>query len=687
VDQLRQFLSTFDFRSKANLGITLVAVTSQLTAVAAAAPVTPAAQKAPIAVCSRTADTTHPCTEGASGLQLALPDGAQQCPLSGEAAACATSAIADKVTPGSATTPDGQTVCPADPNVMTFSTPAACSDPSPNRGVPSTNPTVSPSIPSTSLQTAAAIQKLSLHASSRTSPADRNVTLTAIAGARIAGTGSAIEIFDKSTGSLVGACTSGSQCDVAYSAKSGVHNFVAYLTLPTTKLPTNAMLTSNQVSVGWIGLKVASLNPVVGPGKSVTVTATSSIPVEQFGYVLEMFDLSNMNRITYCSQGTNCTVSLTQAGAGTRSVVAAVGKPVNTFSNPDLWGVSDHFSMTWLSLAMGGSSTFQVGGTVHLSATANADITNTPWSIGIFDDQGRLVGKPCKTGSSCSADITVTSSSTPHFSAAIGTVPAPQAPTKLGQMLKKVTGPASLVDIQARSASVQPTRILWGVDSCKAFTGDPSGEVYSAVAGSLGPPDFWGRYLTSTVCPGLSWPEIYLAQRAHMGILPIYNDYDCSAVSGYNTGLGYAQEATSVAAHIAIPKGRVVAVDIEPPGAQCPGAAYVDSGFIRGWYDGVKQAGYVPVFYGNGTGNSEFAAAWCDAQSQVNQISRDSYIWSFEPSLVSGGWAKSNAPVWQPYATGCPDFVAAWQYQLGSNGPNADVDTDEVLSTLPLWYP
>ena len=33
-----------------------------------------------------------------------------------------------------------------------------------------------------------------------------------------------------------------------------------------------------------------------------------------------------------------------------------------------------------------------------------------------------------------------------------------------------------------------------------------------------------------------------------------------------------------------------------------------------------------------------------------------------------------------------PDVIA-WQYELGSNGPDPDVDQDEALSTLPLWFP
>jgi hypothetical protein len=686
VQLLRRFLSNFATR-KAHLAVALAAVASQLTfsALAAAPSLTTPQQPSAVEVCSRATDAAGPCTDSANGLQLSLPDGAQPCPRSGEGAACATSGVG--VTPGVASIPDGMAACAADPSNPAPSTPAACNDSS-NRGAPVDSATVTPSVPVASLQPAAALSKLTLSASTTATQADRNVLLTATAASDVAGTGTAIQIFDKTTGILVGSCSRGNACAVAYAAKSGVHDFVAYVSAPSSTQPTGKVLTSNQVSVGWIGVTVASINPVVGPGKSVTVTAVSSIPVEQFGYVLEMFDLSNMSRITYCGQGTNCTVSITQPASGSRSIVAAIGKPTATFSNPDIWGVSDHFSMTWLSVGMAGSSTFQVGGTIHLRATANADLTNTPWSIGILDDQGHLVGKPCKTGSSCSADLTAASSATPHFSAVIGSVPVEQTATKLGQLLNKVAGPVSLTNIQARSGSVQPTRILWGVDSCKAFTGDPSGhEVYQAVAGSLGAPDFWGRYLTSTVCPGLSWPEIYMAQKLHMGILPIYNEYNCSAVSGYETGLGYAHAATSVAAHDTVPKGRVVAIDIEPPGAACPGAANVDAGFIKGWYDGVTKAGYVPVFYGNGTSGSEFGAAWCQAQSENKAISWDSYIWSFEPSLVSRGWSKSNAPVWQPNLTGCPDYVAAWQYQLGSNGPNEDVDGDEALSILPLWYP
>jgi len=42
----------------------------------------------------------------------------------------------------------------------------------------------------------------------------------------------------------------------------------------------------------------------------------------------------------------------------------------------------------------------------------------------------------------------------------------------------------------------------------------------------------------------------------------------------------------------------------------------VDSGFIRGWYDGVTGAGYAPIFYGNGTAGS-IAGTWRDSRLGV----------------------------------------------------------------------
>ena len=327
------------------------------------------------------------------------------------------------------------------------------------------------------------------------------------------------------------------------------------------------------------------------------------------------------------------------------------------------------------------------GSVVHLSALSNVDLTNTPWSIAIYDQAGHMLGQSCKTGHSCDTQATLTNGPTTSFFAAIGaTPPLASLSTPAGQLLQNLPPSAPLINIQVKSPAVQASRLLWGVDSCKPITPAKDGweGLYAEVHRGYGTPDFWGRYLTTTYnCPGLSSTEVDAASARHFGILPIYNDYDCSAVSGYGTGQSYGVTAAAAAADLRIPKGTVLVIDIEPPGAWCSGA--VDAAFIEGWYDGVSGAGYAPGYYGDGTSWSTFGSAWCAAVAGRPEVAFGSYLWSFEPSLL-GSYNKATAPGWSPNQVGCAGNMAAWQYEL-SAGSTPDVDSDEALSKLPLWYP
>jgi hypothetical protein len=229
---------------------------------------------------------------------------------------------------------------------------------------------------------------------------------------------------------------------------------------------------------------------------------------------------------------------------------------------------------------------------------------------------------------------------------------------------------------------------MWGVDSCAAYTQDPAGAtgLLPQVISTLGTPDFWARYLPTTGnCPAISGAEIAAAHAHHMGILPIYNDYNCSAVSGNAAASAYGLAAVQLAQANEIPKGAGIAIDIEPPGDACPGAGAVDSGFIAGWYDVLTEAGYTPVYYGNTSAGSAFANAWCTTAVQRPEIAEHSYLWSFEPSL-EGRFSRLKAPAFSPYYSGCPGRFAVWQYVL-SAGSAPDVDQDEATSQFPLWYP
>jgi hypothetical protein len=663
----------------------LVALANQLSVVAFAAG--PAASLAvasnphsqPV-FCTGSTPLSQECVaKGGDGLQVSLPDGGKPCPGS-EFATCEAGTASPAPTPGVASTPEGQSAC--------GSGPAACTDTrlaAPDAVLASQQnpPSVSPSVPIESLIPVAAMPRIQLSADAATVQPDKSVRLIATASASVTGTSSVIEIFDQTTGTLAGSCAQGSQCIVAYAAKSGPHTFAAFLTPPTSKLPVGGVnvATSNAVTVSWMGVSLVAKNPIVGPGRTITLTATSTARIDKSGYELQLFDANSKARLASCNQGINCSVSLTQSGGGVRSVVAVVAAPASTFPNPSTQAKSDPVSLTWLTASIEGRS---LGGTVHLTAKTNADLTSTPWSLGIVDDRGHLIGQPCKSGSACSGDYTVTGEM-PNFTAAIGAVPVADAVTKVEQLISKIAGPTSLVNVQARSTAVKPKRMLWGVDSCKSFL---DGDLYSHITGILGAPEFWGRYLTDAVCPPLSSAEVAAAHARHMGILPIYNERDCSNVSGYDTGRAYAAEAVAAAHAIGLPLGKGIAIDIEPSGDACPGAANLDTGLIHGWYDGMVSAGYAPIYYGSGLATSEFATQWCYTVAALPYIGERSYLWSFQPSLL-GGYKKSNAPGFAPaIPPGCTAYVHAWQYQIGSSSWAApDVDQDEATSDLPLWFP
>ena len=700
MQQLRRLVLLFKSRRKAHLALAFLVLSNQLGVVALAASPAPTlsvakdpqAESRSTSACAvgggAAAAAQQGCTlsAGDADRRVQVPAGLRQCPASGPGAACAANDLSAVATPGVASTPDGQSPCPASDLVagnLAACTNATLSAPADlgSRGTALASVPVSPSVPVSSLQPALADEHLSLEASATFVHPGEKTILTATADTSVTSTGSAIEIFDLTTGTLAGACEQSAACSIGYTAVSGIHTFAAYLMPPGVDVPSDtSSIASRQINVTWLAVALSASDSVVGPGRPITFTATSTFDVGKVGRQIVIYDNTTGERLTYCSHGTTCSTSISEPRGGAHEILGWVpGRPE---------AVSQPLTATWLNASLTASTTYpQEGGTVHLVATSNVDLTNTRWSLGIYNQDGRLVSEACKSGNTCAADVIIGSAATPTYTAVIGATPPASADTPLSRLLTKVQGPPNLIDIQAQSAAVAPTHMLWGVDSCKAFTSTPNGAdgLFPDVTRKLGTPNFWGRYLTTTVCPALSSAEIATAALYHIGILPIYNDYDCSAVVGYTTGKAYADAATAAAIGLGIPQGRGIAIDIEPPGAACPGAANVDGGFIGGWFDGVFAAGYIPIYYGNGTAGSEFATAWCAAVGAQPAVATYAYLWSFEPSLL-GSFNKVDAPGFAPNVTGCLGATAGWQYQI-SAGSNPDVDHDEALSSLPIWFP
>src|SRR5260370_19659258 len=92
------------------------------------------------------------------------------------------------------------------------------------------------------------------------------------------------------------------------------------------------------------------------------------------------------------------------------------------------------------------------------------------------------------------------------YTAVIGALASPTLSGELSSLVGSAPPATFLTDIQVHSGAVEPARIIWGVDSCKAMTTDGStvNGLYADVSYRMGAPGVWGRYLTDTVCPGIT---------------------------------------------------------------------------------------------------------------------------------------------------------------------------------------
>ncbi len=192
--------------------------------------------------------------------------------------------------------------------------------------------------------------------------------------------------------------------------------------VPQTSFPAATI-----TDLAGIQLKIKTdLPAVIGAGKALRLTASTSVDVSKLGRVLMFWDATTGKRLTFCSSGTTCSTMLSESTGGSHNIRAYVTRLGTREPGSGADATSETVSPMWLSVVLAANTTLaQAGGTVNLTAAANADLTDTPWSLAILDESGRLVDKPCKSGRVCNAQMILDSGRTPFFSAVIGAAPAP----------------------------------------------------------------------------------------------------------------------------------------------------------------------------------------------------------------------------------------------------------------------
>lgn len=203
-------------------------------------------------------------------------------------------------------------------------------------------------------------------------------------------------------------------------------------------------------------------------------------------------------------------------------------------------------------------------------------------------------------------------------------------------------------------------KIIWGVDSASPATKD----LYICVNEQYGKPEVWARYLGSKegVSQGMTKKEIQYLQEQKVKILPIYNHF--TRAQGYDNGVNMAKEAVRLAENIDLPKEKAIFADIEP---DYP----VDSDFIRGWFDGIKESSYQPGVYGVFSKEQSLYKEYVQASEDQEEIKKQMIVWSAYPQVKIT--SKKQAPDYKP--AGPPESLL-WGWQYGMNAKTCNIDTN-----------
>jgi hypothetical protein len=159
------------------------------------------------------------------------------------------------------------------------------------------------------------------------------VTLTATMTCDIGPTIYWVQIFDTTTGALVGSCAAGTSCSFPVSQSvASAHNYIAYLDrYSSTYPPATVYEKSLNIYVTWEAppnnFLVSLQGPsVVGYGQGpATYTASTNQNVWPSPYWIEIFDETTGTRLGFCSAGTRCSVSFTPAFTGDDLVAFVAG--------------------------------------------------------------------------------------------------------------------------------------------------------------------------------------------------------------------------------------------------------------------------------------------------------------------------------------------------------------------------
>jgi len=182
----------------------------------------------------------------------------------------------------------------------------------------------------------------------------------------------------------------------------------AHQTVTPPKANAPAAATANPANAGsaltWtISLTADDQNPLPGYGSDLTATANADVSSQKL--YIDIIDLNTNALIAECSAGSSCSGTVVQ-NAGTNQQYQAYITDAASFGAGHDLALSNLVDVNWPTLNViltvtNGVHTLPVLGKSTVTATATADLSDSPFVIRIFHNGVPVVS--CATSSTCSA--------------------------------------------------------------------------------------------------------------------------------------------------------------------------------------------------------------------------------------------------------------------------------------------
>lgn len=246
-------------------------------------------------------------------------------------------------------------------------------------------------------------------------------SLTATASADVGPTPFFIRIREVAGGALLVSCGTGVTCATSVTQPTDIS--VAYVA-SIEDFAGNVQASSPVAVVNWFAasLSLAPSATTVPVGGSVSLLATTSRDIGPSPFFTEIFDATTATLLAICPTGTSCSASVSQAAATTHTFRAFLSPASSTFPPPGAQRTTPLYFVTWASSGLSVSlsnprfvSTF----TQSVTATANIDVGPTPYWIEIFDQTTGTRVAVCGSGTTCTATIPATTSTSDELVAFI----------------------------------------------------------------------------------------------------------------------------------------------------------------------------------------------------------------------------------------------------------------------------